>query len=78
MSNSLVATMLVAYPSLSSTKLPKLVALSIAWTRPRRSLQTLISPLGKGRTISFTLAGISSIHSRPALAASLMWDCNST
>jgi len=75
---SLVATMLMAYVSLSLTNRLMYQDLSSAASLPCASLQSLFSHVVSGSTINSTLAGISSMPKAPALWASSMCACNVT
>ncbi len=75
---SLMATMLIAYCSLSLTNTLMYQDLSSAGSLPCASLQTLYSHVVSGSTINSTLAGISSISRASALRASSMCTCSVT
>ncbi len=75
---SLVATMLMAYRSLSLTNTSMYQDLSSAGSLPCASLQILFSHVVSGSTINSTLAGISNMSRAPALRASSMCACSVT
>ncbi len=75
---SLVATMLMAYFSLSFTNTSMYHTLSSAGSLPWASLQILYSQAVSGSTINSTLAGISNMSRTSALRASAMCACSVT